>query len=160
MTADCRRVDDLADEVADGAVLPPDLAAHAEACAGCRARLDLARRIALALATWPVAAPPPHFAAVVAAAAHREEWRREVVVDWGFNVAVAASLLIILAGVAALVWTLGAAADVSTASEATSAAMAGLLERLRGQAAVVGTTTVLLAGTVGAWWWVEARTDW
>ncbi|MGE0816524.1 MAG: hypothetical protein AB7O28_20795 [Vicinamibacterales bacterium] len=160
MTPDCRRLDDLADEVAGGAVLPPGLAAHAEACAGCRARLDLAGRIERALATWPVASPPPHFAAAVAAAAHREEWRRELVVDWGFNVAIAASLLVILAGVGGLVWTLGAAADVSTAADATAAVVGGLLERVRSQAAVVGTATVLLTGTVGAWWWVEERTDW
>ncbi|MEZ5293838.1 MAG: hypothetical protein R2745_22330 [Vicinamibacterales bacterium] len=160
MTADCRRVDDLADEVAGGTALPSDLAEHAGTCAACRARLDLARRIERVLVDWPVAAPPPHFAAAVAAAAHREEWRREVVVDWGFNVAIAASLLVILAGVGALVWTFGGAADVTTAAEATSVVVSGLLERARGQAAVVGTATVLLAGTVGAWWWVEGRTDW
>ena len=39
-----------------------------------------------------------------------EAWRREQVVDWGFNVAIAAGLVAIVVGLAAMVWLLGSAA--------------------------------------------------
>lgn len=160
MTADCARVDAVIDEAVLGADLAPDLEAHLAGCAECRARLALARRIEQALATWPVAAPPPHFAATVAGLTRREAWRQEVVIDWGFNIALAASLGLVAAGAASLVWMLGALADPADAARVTADAVSGLVGRVRGQGLVVVTASVLLATTVGAWWWAEERRRW
>jgi hypothetical protein len=160
MTADCTRVDAVIDEVLPGGDLPPDLAAHLATCLDCQARLALARRIEQALAAWPVPVPPPHFSAVVAGRARRDVWRQEVVVDWGFNIALAASLVLVAGGAASLLWMLGALADPNETARVTAEAVSNLLGRVRGQGLVVVTATVLLATTAGAWWWAEERRRW
>ena len=160
MTDLCTRVEAVVDEAAAGLDLAPDLARHLAACAGCQTRLALARRIEQTLAAWPVASPPPHFAAEVARRARQEAWRQEMVVDWGFNVALAGSLGLIVAGAAGFLWLLGAMADPFETSRLAAGTLAALAGRLRGQALVVGTATVLFATTLVAWWWAEERRRW
>lgn len=160
MTDLCARVEAVVDEAAAGLDLAPDLAGHLASCADCQTRLALARRIELALVSWPVASPPPHFAAAVARRARQEAWRQELVVDWGFNVALAASLAFIVAGAAGLLWLLGAMAEPFETWRLATGTLATLTGRLRGQALVVGTATVLLATTLVAWWWAEERRRW
>jgi len=160
MSDPCTRVEAVVDEAAAGLALPPDLAGHLAGCADCQSRLALARRIEQTLAAWPVASPPPHFAAQVARRARQEAWRHEVVVDWGFNVALVASLAFIVAGAAGFLWLLGAMADPLETSRLAAGTLATLAARLRGQALVAGTATVLLATTLAAWWWAEERRRW
>ncbi len=106
---------------------------------------------------WPVPAPTPAFARGWLAAARREAWRREQVVDWGFNVAIAAGLVAIVAGLAALAWLLG-----SAAGPARVGAGAGRRRRRRCWCGCArrrgdGDGTLLLTTTLGAWWWAEER---
>jgi hypothetical protein len=157
MTDLCARVEAVVDEMAAGLGTPPELSGHVATCAGCQGRLALARRIERVLADWPVAAPPAHFAAEVARLARQDVWRQELVVDWGFNVALAASLVFIVAGAASFVWLLGAMADPIEASRLATAPLTALAGQVRGQGLVVVTATALLATTVGAWWWAEER---
>lgn len=160
MTADCARVDAALDEFVEGGGLAADLEVHLSACQDCQARLALARRIEHALASWPVPAPPPHFAAVVAGRARRETWRQEIVIDWGFNIALAAGLILVLAGTGSLIWMLGALGEPGEAAQVTAEALTRLLGRVRGQGLVIATATVLLTLTAGAWWWAEERQRW
>lgn len=160
MTNLCARVDAVIDEVAEGGTLAPDLADHLAACAACQARLALARRIERVLAEWPVAEPPPHFSAELTRRLRQDAWRQEVVIDWGFNIALAASLLFIVAGAGSFLWLLGALADPAGATQLATGRLAPLVDRLRGQAPIVAIATVLLATTVGAWWWAEERQRW
>ncbi len=158
--ASCAAVDAVVDDVAAGSALAPSLAAHLDTCRACQARLALARRIDGVLAGWPESAPPPHFSATVARHVREAARHHEVVVDWGFNLAIAASLLLIVAGAAGFLWLLGAAADPAGTSRLAADQLAGLATRLRGQAPVVGTATALLATTVVALWWAEERPRW
>ncbi len=160
MTDICARVDEVIDEMAAGGTVAPDLATHLGACAGCQARLELARRIDRTLATWPVTTPPRQFAAAVAARARANAWRQEVVVDWGFNIALAASLALIVAGAGSFLWLLGAMADPVETSRLAVGRLGEVVGRLRGQAPVVVTATTLLATTVATLWWAEVRRRW
>ena len=107
------------------------------------------------LAEWPTPAAAPELADQVLAAARREAWRREVVVDWSFNLAIAAGLAAILAGLAALAWLFGSAAGPEATSALVLDATAELLSRLRAQAAITGTAVLLLTTALAAWWWAE-----
>ena len=156
----CGRLDEDLDALAAGAVPTPDQQAHLDACPRCRTQLALARRIERVLAGWPTTAPPRHFASTVAAAARRETWRQEQVVDWGFNLALAAGLAAMTIGLAALVWLVGAAAGSVAGPALPSVAVTGWLQAVRAQAPIVATATVLLATALGAWWWAEERGRW
>ncbi|MBP7779145.1 MAG: hypothetical protein KA371_18665 [Acidobacteria bacterium] len=160
MTNSCASIDAVVEETASGGRLGPDMAAHLDGCAACQARLALARRIDRVLADWPVAVPPPHFAAQVASRVRQDAWRHEVVVDWGFNIALAASLVFIVAGAGSFLWLLGAVADPAEVSRLAAGQLESLVGRLRGQAPVVITATVLLATTVVAVWWAGERQRW
>lgn len=155
----CGALDDVLDALASGETASPAQQAHLAGCEACQARLALARRIDRALATWPAPLPPRHFAAAISAAARQDAWRQELVVDWGFNIALAASLGLIVAGALAFVWVLGVAGGPPEAS-LTADAVASLLTRLRSQLPVVGTASVLLVATAAAWWWADARDRW
>lgn len=151
---------DAVTQMAAGAPVPAAAKAHLETCAECRAELALARRIERVLATWPTPVPPVHFAGAVAAAARRETWRQEQVVDWGFNVALGGGLTAIGAGLAGLLWVVGATAGVDGAPQMARTAVSALLDTARDQAPVVGTATLLLGTTLAAWWWAEERARW
>lgn len=160
MTDFCARLDAVVDEMAAGLEVDAELSAHLATCTDCQARLALARRIDGVLATWPVAAPPAHFAAEVARLARQDVWRQELVVDWGFNIALAASLVFIVAGAAGFLWLLGAMADPAEASRLATRPLTALAGQVRGQGLVVATATSLLATTAVAWWWAEERRRW
>ena len=101
----------------------------------------------------------PRLRPAVAAAARRETWRQEQVVDWGFNVALAAGLVAIVAG-------LGGPGVAGRRRRPDRRRRRGWLadaaERAAGrgcarQATVMAMATLLLATTLGAWWWAEER---
>lgn len=146
--------------IAAGEPASAEQRAHLDACGSCRARLALAVRLERVLAEWPVPPPAPPFTLRVAEAARRETWRREQVVDWGFNVAIAAGLAAVLVGLASLAWLLGSAAGPGASATLLADAVASLLARLRSQVMVMGTGTLLLTTTLGAWLWAEGRMRW
>ncbi len=163
MTSDpCALVRPDVEALADGAAPTAVQQAHLDTCAACQAELALARRIERVLAAWPTPAPPPHFALAVAAAARRERWRQEQVLDWGFNVALGAGLAALLIGLAGAAWVVGttASADPGAAPEVLVTTAGAALGAIRAQATVVGTATLLVTATLGAWWWAEERARW
>jgi predicted anti-sigma-YlaC factor YlaD len=161
MTAlDCRAMAEAIEPLAGGEPPSRELQAHLDGCDSCRARLALAVRLERVLAEWPIPAPTPALASRVTAAARQESWRREQVVDWGFNVAIAAGLAAVVVGLAAVAWLLGSAAGPATSSAVVADAVLALLARVRAQFAVMSTATLLLATTLGAWWWAEGRVRW
>lgn len=159
MTPACARVEDVVDEVVAGAAWPADLAPHVETCAECQARVALARRIDDVLASWPAQAPPPQFAARVAAAARREALAQDVVVDWGFNLAIAACVAIIVAGAVAGLWMMSSAVPAAESSRVAAEMVTAVVDRARAQASVAVTAMALLVTAVGGWWWAEQQSE-
>ncbi|MGE3274113.1 MAG: hypothetical protein AB7O67_03300 [Vicinamibacterales bacterium] len=156
MTDTCRAVEAALEGVAAGDTeLDVALAAHVDACPRCRERLALARAIDRALAARPVPQVPEGFTAGVLGLVRQERWRAEQVLDAGFNVAVAAGILLVAVGVAGLAWASGLAAVGGDMAVLFSTG----LERLAGEFSPnlpVTTMAFLLATTAaGVWWWAE-----
>lgn len=156
----CAALADAFEAIAGGESATAEQRAHLDTCDSCRARLALAVRLERVLTEWPVTAPAPAFTRRVAEAARREVWRREQVVDWGFNVAIAAGLCAVLGGLASLAWLLGSAAGPGASVTLLADTMGSLLMQVRSQAMVMGTATLLLSTTLGAWLWAEGRMRW
>lgn len=156
----CAALADAFEALADGEPATADQRAHLDSCDSCRARLALAVRLERVLMEWPVTAPAPAFTLRVAEAARREVWRREQVVDWGFNLAMAAGLCAVLAGLASLAWLLGSAAGPGASVTLLADTVGSLLMQVRAQAMVMATATLLLTTTLGAWLWAEGRMRW
>ena len=95
---DCAALRNAIEPLAAGEPPTPAQQAHLAGCASCQARLALAVRLERVLAEWPVPVPGPALAQRVLATTRQEAWQREQVVDWGFNVAIAAGLTAIVAG--------------------------------------------------------------
>src|SRR5687768_4652192 len=81
--------------------LTPDrrIAAHLASCAECRAALERAREIDRMLQARAAPPPPPQFTSRTLARIRRDRWRRDQLLDAGFNTAVTGLVLAAVAGV-------------------------------------------------------------
>ena len=153
---DCHDLDSLIEAIADGSHAPDAAqAAHLASCATCRARLDQARTIEQWLAAREIAAPSPSFTATVMERVGQERWKTERAIDLGFNLAVAAGVLLILTGGAGLAWSLGfltITVDLEALWQALGSEVAG---KFLSQVQTVAMAAVLLTMALGLWWWAE-----
>ena len=154
----CEDLDELNEALADGEPVAPDVQAHVAGCASCQARLELARAVDRLLLAREVPAPPEAFTAQVMRRVQQERWRVEQFVDAGFNVAIAAGMLVVLSGVAGLLWSFGwFSVDVGTIGRAVTR-FAPWTSELASQAQTMIIGVVLLSSTLALWWWVEGET--
>src|SRR5262245_21878687 len=108
MSSLCDDLEPLIEAIADESFeASPDDRTHLQSCAVCGGRLGRARAIHGLLLTREMPAPPASFTAGVMARVQRERWKDEQVVDFGFNLAIAAGVLLIVGGVLALAWSFG-----------------------------------------------------
>jgi hypothetical protein len=153
----CDELEPLIEAIADGTVEPaPDDRAHLSSCGLCSARLAQAQSIEQWLTARDAPQPPPSFTASVMARIGQEEWKTERVVDIGFNLAIAAGVLVILAAGAGLAWSLGfftIEIDVVTLLDAATAQVEG---RVMNQLQTVAIAALLLTMALVLWWWAEA----
>jgi hypothetical protein len=81
------------------------------------------------------------------------------VIDMGFNLAVAAGVLLIVMGSAGLAWFVGlfgVTADLGAIVSAIDNQVAG---RVMNQVQTIGISAVLLTMALVLWWWAESATD-
>lgn len=117
--------------------------------------IDVDDLIERALAARDVPAPSPGFTAAVMARVIRENWKAERVIDIGFNVAIAAGVIFILAGGAGLAWSLGfltIAIDVDLLLDVTRARIGSSVVS---QVQTIATAALILTIALGLWWWAE-----
>lgn len=153
----CDELDPLIEAFADGSREPAGAErAHLESCVACAAALERARAIEAWLVTRETPAPPSTFTAAVMARLGEESWRAERVVDFGFNLAVAAGLLVILMGAAGLAWSLGLLTVTIDVESVWRLVDAGVAERALSQAQTVAVASILLVAALALWWWAEA----
>lgn len=156
MSTHCKTFAEGVDLIAmDETALSVADATHLDSCAECRGLLRRARAVEAALAARPLATPPSTFTASVLTAVRGERWRAEQVLDLGFNVAIAAGLLLIVVGVAALAWRSGVIAIGGDLAALISAGVTMLADRVAPQTDNVVVATLLLATALGVWWWAE-----
>lgn len=156
----CHELEPLIEAIVDGSHQPDvsDLA-HLEWCAVCASRLTEARTIEQLLALREVAAPSAGFTASVLARVGHERWKTERVIDVGFNVAIAAGILVIVAAGTGLAWSLGLlniTIDLDVVWRAFGAEMTG---RFLSQLQTVVMAAALLTTALVLWWWAEAASD-
>ncbi len=160
MASYCDDLEPLMEAIADGSrELSADDAAHVASCAVCAPRLERARTIESLLSMREVAAPPAAFTMAVMARVTREQWKAERAIDFGFNLAIAAGVLVILAGGVGLAWSLGflsIAIDLGAVWDAMGADATG---RLLSQVQTIAMSAVLLTTALVVWWWAEAASD-
>ena len=156
----CDQLEPLIEAIVDGTHLPdPEERAHLSSCTRCTARLEQARSIEQWLASREAPQPPASFTAAVMARIGREQWRTERAVDLGFNLAIAAGLLVMVGGGAGLAWSLGVfTIDIDIAA-LLGAATAQVEGRVINQLQTLAIAAVLLTMALVLWWWAEAATD-
>jgi hypothetical protein len=89
----------------------------------------------------------------------RERWQAERAIDLGFNLAMAAGVLVILAGAAGLLWSLGMLTiriDLDAIVQALDTDTTG---RFLSQVQTIAMAAVILTMALVLWWWAEAATD-
>lgn len=155
----CEDLELLIEAIADGSHSPSSAeTGHIASCAVCRDRIEQARAIERLLASRIVDAPSPSFTIGVMLRVGQERWQAERVIDLGFNLAMLAGLLVIVAGAAGLAWSLGML-SVTIDLEALLTAGADLTGRVFPQAQTVMLAAVLLTTALGLWWWAETAAD-
>ncbi|MGE0041796.1 MAG: hypothetical protein AB7H88_17490 [Vicinamibacterales bacterium] len=156
MTGPCRGYADRFEAIAVGDEEPDAaMAAHLEGCPACRGRLAMARAIERALATRPVAAPPDGFTGRVLDRVQHERWRAEQALDIGFNLAIGAGVLLIVAGIAGLAWASGFVAVGVDMTALVAGGVSATLARVAPDMPTVTLALLLLTTAVGVWWWAE-----
>jgi predicted anti-sigma-YlaC factor YlaD len=152
----CDEVLESIEAIAAGDLAPDAAAAaHLASCASCRAALARAREIDRLLQSRPAPAAPPQFTSRALARIRRDQWRRDQLVDAGFNTAVAA---LVLAVVVALWLVVNRTGIVTVSADAVDLvemfAVTGM-RRIGAELPAYAAATALLAATVGLWWWAE-----
>ena len=156
----CNELEPFIEAIADGTLEPaPAQRAHLSSCAQCAARLEQARGIEQWLAARETPQPPASFTAAVMARIGQEQWKTERVVDIGFNLAIAAGLLVIVGAGAGLAWSLGLFTIEIDMTALLSAATSQVEGSVINQLQTVAIAALVLTMALVLWWWAEAATD-
>jgi hypothetical protein len=157
----CRDTVHLVEAIAAGDLaVADDVRAHFESCPSCSAALASARRVEAMLQGRGVGEPPATFASAVLARIRDDRWQSEQRVDRIFNVAIAAAVLLIVGGLAAMTNVSGVLAGSAWIWSVLAKASGDILN-----AAVpvlltyVGAAGVLMSALF-MWWWAERSFSW
>jgi len=155
----CDDLEPLIEAIADDSLpLSAEDAAHVASCAICAARIERARAIENLLSLREIAQPQAAFTQAVMARVVQERWKAERAIDLGFNLAIAAGILVIVAAGAGLLWSLGMLSvtiDVDAIVRALDTTGTG---RLLSQVQTIAMSAVLLTMALVLWWWAERDT--
>ena len=157
MRKHCDDLEPLIEAIADDSLaLSADDAAHVASCEVCAPRLARARAIEQLLAMRDIAPPSPGFSHEVMSRVVQERWRTERAIDLGFNLAIAAGILVIVSAATGLLWSLGMLSVTIDLDAIVQALDAGATGRLFSQVQTVAMSAVLLTMALVLWWWAEA----
>lgn len=152
----CEDIDPIVEELADGSLgADADRDAHLASCAVCSARLANAQAIHALLVSREAPQPSAGFTAAVMARVIKERWQAERAIDIGFNLAMAAGVLILTSGAAGLAWASGLftiSVDVQAILATVTTPMAN---RVVSQLQTLMMAAAMLTMALGLWWWAE-----
>jgi hypothetical protein len=152
----CDDLEPLVEAIADDSLeLSPEDQAHLESCPLCARRLAEARAIHQLLVTREMPVPPASFTAGVMARIRSDRWEGERVVDLGFNLAIAAGMLLIVGGAVGLAWSAGLMTFGLDVHSLFASAATQWVDRILQQLQTIVMATVLLTMALGLWWWAE-----
>jgi anti-sigma factor RsiW len=152
----CDEALDAVEAIAAGELAPDGrLAAHYASCPHCATALSSARELEGLLKERAAPQPSPQFTKRTLTRVRRARWRREQLVDAGFNAAIGIVVLAVAVGV----WMVINRSGLATVShDAIGVFSRGLVTLLRGIAPSIplyAGATALLATALGIWWWAE-----
>jgi anti-sigma factor RsiW len=152
----CDQVIELIEPLAAGDLTPDEpLSRHLAGCPQCTAALEQARRLNRLLESRPAPAPSAQFTARTLARIRRDRWRREQVLDAGFNVAIAAVVL----GVAFTVWMIMDRSGLSAISRDVVGLVGGealaVARQIGPSLPLYAGAVALIATALAIWWWAE-----
>jgi anti-sigma factor RsiW len=153
----CDGVQPFLEGIASGDAPDEAVAGHLASCSSCTGRVARAQAIDHALQARAAPVPPARFTADVMARIRRERWRAEQMLDAGFNVAVLAGALLVVAGLAGLFWLSGLVAVGRDLASLSTAASSVLAKRLAGDFQLVMLAVVFLTTSLAVWWWAEGE---
>jgi len=158
----CDEALELLEPIAAGdLILDARIAAHVASCANCRAALDRAREVERILQARTAPAPPAQFTSRTLARIRRDRWRRDQVLDAGFNIAVASLVLAAIASVWLIMNRSGIVTFSNDAVALIEMYIGTFVARVAPELPLYAAATALLAATVGVWWWAERDvTNW
>jgi hypothetical protein len=149
-------VEPIVEELAAGDRTPtPNSAAHLAQCPRCANRLALARQLERILALRATPAAPPNFVAGVQRRLRGEWWRAERTFDAGFNVLVAAGLILIVGGAYLLLNMSGLMSLMSRGSDLVLTSAQPVAQRVSSKLPVYLGSLGLVATALGVWRWAE-----
>ncbi len=138
------------DRTPDGRV-----AAHLATCPNCAAALVSARALDQLLKRRPVPAAPPQFTSRTLTHVRRARWRSEQFLDLGFNVAMGAIVIAVVAGIWMLLHRSGLAAVSHDAVDLFASGLVTFVRRVTPSLPLYAGATALLVTALGIWWWAE-----
>jgi len=155
----CDEALDAVESIAEGQLKPEGrVADHLATCPNCAAALASARRLEAALRARPAPHAPARFTSRTMTLLRRKRWRSEQFVDVGFNVALAAVAILVVAGAVMLLNRAGVTSIGVGAFDAMSVGIVRLAHRAAPAVPVYAGATALLAAALGIWWWAERDT--
>jgi hypothetical protein len=134
------------------------VALHLASCRNCAAALESARRIERMLAARPVPKPPPQFTIRTMTRIRRARWRSDQFLDVGFNVAIAAVVVAVVAGIWLVLHRTGLAAVSNDAVDIFGSVLVTFARRVTPSLPLYAGATAVLATALGIWWWAERDT--
>ena len=152
----CDDADRLIESIASGDQTASDeLVRHFDTCPRCTAAVTLARRVDHLLAERPVTPVPPGFARTVVERLRADRWRAERHLDLGFNLAIAAGLLVVGGGVWLLLNVSGLTAVAHDLTSIFADGIGRLASRVVTGLPTYTAATGLVMTALGVWWWAE-----
>jgi len=152
----CDEALDAVERIAAGDLIAEGrIADHLGSCPNCSATLESARRVERLLRQRDVPSVSPQFTSNTLGRVRRARWRNDQWLDAGFNLAIAAIVVAILATVWMVVNRSGLA---SVSNDAMALFASGLLTfagRIAPSLPIYAGAAALVATALGIWWWAE-----
>jgi len=152
----CDEALNAVEPIAAGDVTPDGrIADHLATCPNCAAALDSARRLERMLQARPAPRPGPQFTSRTLARVRRARWRNEQVLDVGFNFAIGAIVLAVVAAVWTVLNRSGLAAVGGDTVNLFGTGMMTMFRRIAPSLPLYGAASAVLASALVLWWWAE-----
>jgi anti-sigma factor RsiW len=134
------------------------VAAHLASCPHCAAALESARALERMLQRRAVPAAPAQFTSRTLARVRRARWRSDQFLDVGFNVAIGAVVVAVVAGIWLVLHRSGLAAVSTDAVDIFGNVLVTFARRVAPSLPLYAGATAVLATALGIWWWAERDT--
>jgi len=156
----CDEVLDAIEPIAAGdLVADARIAEHVRTCADCAAALESAKRVDQLLRQRTAPPAPAQFTTTTLGRVRRARWQSDQWLDAGFNLAIAALVVAIVATVWMVLHRSGLAVVSNDVVELFGASVMTFAARVAPAVPLYAGAAAILATALGIWWWAERDSD-